>query len=88
MKTSYTVTHHEAQRRFEVVIDGHTAVLDYQLEAGKIIFTHTGVPAALEGRGIGSALAKEALVFARAKNLNVVALCWFVEKYMQRHPNE
>ncbi|GAB4541966.1 MAG: GNAT family N-acetyltransferase [Anaerolineales bacterium] len=88
MKTSYAVTQNEAQSRFEVVIDGHTAVLEYQLEEGKIIFTHTGVPAALEGRGVGSALAKHALAFARAKNLNVLALCWFVEKYMQRHPNE
>jgi predicted GNAT family acetyltransferase len=63
-------------------------VLNYYLSGGVIVFTHTGVPSALEGRGIGSALVRAGLEFARKNNLKVKSLCWFVDKYMRRHPEE
>lgn len=88
MKPSFVVIHNEAESRFETAIDSHLAVLDY-VKHGKIItFTHTGVPPALEGRGVGSELVKAGLAYARDNQLDVMALCWFVKKYMQRHPNE
>lgn len=88
MKTAFEVTHNRAKNRFEVALDGHTAELDYQLDGDTITFTHTGVPSALEGRGIASALAKEALAYARANRFKVVPLCSFVARYMERHPEE
>jgi predicted GNAT family acetyltransferase len=80
------VRHESAARRFDLQLEGQTAVLEYRLEDGAIIFTHTGVPAALEGRGIGSQLARAGLEYAREKALKVVPLCWFVAGYIQRHP--
>ena len=44
------------------------------------------MPAALEGRGIGGALAKAGLEFARANHLQVVPLCPFVRSYIERKP--
>jgi hypothetical protein len=88
MKTTFTVIHTSKSSRFETTTDGHTAILDYILDGETITFTHTGVPSALEGRGIGSALVQEGLAYARKNNLKVVALCWFVDKYMKRHPEE
>jgi len=88
MKTTFTVTHNAAQSRFEAAIDSHTAMLDYILDGKTIIFTHTGVPAALEGRGVGSELVKAGLAYARTNHLKVSTLCWFVDKYMKRHPEE
>ena len=52
-----TVTHNPESRRFELEKDGHQALLAYRLAEGKIIFTHTGVPAEFSGQGIGSLLA-------------------------------
>jgi hypothetical protein len=80
------VQNNEAAQRFEVVQDGHLAELDYQRQGNRIIFTHTGVPRALEGRGIGGALAKAGLEFARANELQVVPLCPFVRSYIERKP--
>lgn len=88
MKTAYTVIHNPVENRFLVELDGHIAELDYQLDGETIIFTHTGVPAALEGRGIGSALVKQGLAYARENRFKVVPLCSFVAKYMERHPEE
>jgi len=44
------ITHH----RFEMVVDGQTAFLDYAFEDGRLVLIHTEVPQALEGHGIGA----------------------------------
>ncbi len=81
-----TAKHNPQAGRFELEKDGHLAVLEYELAAGKIIFTHTGVPTALERQGIGSRLARAGLDYARAQGLKVVPLCSFVAGYIQKHP--
>ena len=86
MSTAVEVVHNEAQSRFEVSQDGHLAELDYQRTGNQILFTHTGVPAALEGRGIAGALVKTGLNYARDHGLEVVPLCPFVKGYIERKP--
>ncbi|TMI99209.1 MAG: N-acetyltransferase [Alphaproteobacteria bacterium] len=72
--------------RFELDVDGHQAVAHYRLAPGIITFTHTEVPEALSGRGIGSKLIQGALGAARAQGLKVVAECPFVRGYVAKHP--
>jgi predicted GNAT family acetyltransferase len=72
-------------KRFEVRLDEHIAELKYRLSDSIIIFTHTGVPSALEGRGIGSLLVKTGLEYAKKNNLKVQTQCWFVDGYLHRH---
>ena len=86
--SSLPLIHNTENHNFEVHLDSHTAELNYHLSGDTITFTHTGVPSALEGRGIGSLLVSAGLKYARENNLKVHSLCWFVDKYMQRHPNE
>ena len=80
------VVHNLGESRFELTLNGHTAVLDYLLTGRTITFTHTGVPTAIEGRGIGSKLVKAGLEHARSQELKVRTTCWFVGKYLRRHP--
>jgi predicted GNAT family acetyltransferase len=80
------VRHNIAASRFEVQVEDDIAVLDYIQRGDIITFTHTGVPAELEGRGIGSQLARAGLEYAREKSFKVLPLCWFVAGYIQRHP--
>lgn len=82
------VVDNRARDRFELESEGHVAVAIYEREPGRITFTHTIVPPALEGRGIGSRLVKEALAAARAEGLKVVPICPFVKAYIDRHPEE
>ena len=84
--TEIQVQHRSELGRFEINFQNETAVLDYTLNGSTIIFTHMGVPSALEGQGIGSKLAKAGLDYARTNGLKVRALCWFVDGYIQRHP--
>ena len=80
------VLHNEDAKRFELSVNGHTAVLKYLLMGETITFTHTGVPAAIEGRGLGTRLVKAGLEYARSQGLKVRTTCWFVRKYLRRHP--
>lgn len=73
-------------RRFTWTVEGHTAFSDV-LPAGERLFvTHTEVPPALEGRGIGSALMRHILDHVRERGLRVVPLCPFMAAYLRRHP--
>ena len=80
------VRHDERKRRFEVKEEGEVAILTYRLAERAIVFTHTIVPDALEGRGIGSRLVRAGLDFARTQGLKVVPQCSFVRGYIERHP--
>ena len=85
--TDIQVQNNEAAHRFEVVAGRPIwPSSTISARATSIIFTHTEVPAALEGRGIGGALAKAGLEFARANQLQVVPLCPFVRSYIERKP--
>ena len=82
------IVHNKLARRFEVELEQYVAVLTYRMadDDKKIIFTHTGVPPALSGRGIASKMAIQALTYAREEELGVVPICPFVSSYISRHP--
>jgi predicted GNAT family acetyltransferase len=81
-----TVVNNEAKQQFEAHVDGLLSLLAYRRGGDRIVMIHTEVPAALEGRGIASVLARTALEDARARQLRVVPLCPFVRGYIERHP--
>ena len=72
-------------QRYEALVDGYRSIVQYRLDGDQITFLHTEVPEALEGRGIGSALAQAALDDARVRNLRVIPQCPFVREYIRRH---
>ena len=65
--------------------DGEVAVLTYRLRAGRLVLTHTEVPPALEGRGIGGKLVLAAIDRARQDRLTIVPLCPFARSWLERH---
>lgn len=75
----------EAEGRYELEVDGHVAMAEYDLEGDTIVFAHTEVPKELEGRGIAGRLVTYALDDVRKRGLKVVANCPFVAKYIERH---
>ena len=81
-----TIRDNPERHRFEADLgDGSFAIAEYTLPAGKIMFTHTEVPEAHEGKGIGSALIRYALDEARRRGLKVIPICPFFAAYIKRH---
>jgi uncharacterized protein len=76
------------RHRFEIVADDKVAgFVDYQLRGEEIMFIHTEVDEAYEGKGLGSVLVKHALESARERGLAVLPLCPFVRSWIARHPD-
>ena len=80
------VRNNEAEHQYELEVEGELALAAYRLSDDRIVFTHTEVPEALEGRGIGSKLIESALDDVRTKGLKVVPACAFVKHYIETHP--
>ena len=80
------IFNNKARNRFELSVEGQTAVTEYMMPGDKIIFTHTEVPVALEGNGVAGLLAKTALEWAKEQGLKVMPLCPYVAGYIKRHP--
>ena len=83
-----TVRDNQEKHRFEVDLGDSVAVAVYTLMTGKIMFTHTEVPQAHEGKGVASVLIRGALAATRERGLKVIPICPFVAAYIQRHPEE
>ena len=80
------VRHNPALHRFELDVEDGQALAFYRLAGGIMTFTHTEVPAALRGRGIGSQMMRGVLNDVRAQGLKVVPRCPFVADYIGRNP--
>ncbi len=80
------IEHLAERNRFQTVVEGRTCVADYRISDGVMVVTYTGVPPALEGRGIAAELVQALLDHARAQGLKVQPLCSYARAYMRRHP--
>jgi len=75
----------EALHRLELEIEGSIAFIEYKLTGDTLFLIHTEVPAALEGKGAGSAIVQKALQYAKDNNYKIVPICPFVQSYLKRH---
>jgi predicted GNAT family acetyltransferase len=80
-----SVSDNPALHRFELTVDGQTAVLEYERTGDALALVHTEVPEALRGRHLGDALVEYALDAAHAAGLRIVPICPFVRAYLRKH---
>ena len=84
-----TVTDVPEQTRYEARVDGELAAFADYIPTGELLaFTHTEVLPAFEGRGVGSALVRDALDDVRTRQRSVLAVCPFVSGWIARHREE
>jgi uncharacterized protein len=80
------INNNSVSSRFEVLVDGKSAFLDYRIDGDTIMLAYVEVPIEEQGRGIAGRLTQVALEFARDRGLKVVAQCPFIAGYMRSHP--
>lgn len=85
-KTPLAIADNAAGHRYEAKLDGALAgFAEYNLLTDAIMFTHTEVLPAFEGKGVGSGLARHVLDEARTRGLHVIPVCQFIAGYIRKH---
>jgi len=84
-----TVVDNPALDRFEARAPDGTVLgfAAYVRQPGVVVFTHTEVAEAAEGRGVGGTLARGALDAVAASHQGVVPFCPFIRAWIRRHPD-
>jgi hypothetical protein len=84
---AFRFSDHPERHRFELHVAGELAAYaEYNLLKTGMLFTHTEVLPAFEGRGIGSAIARQALDEVRRRSLQAIPVCQFIAGFLRKHP--
>ncbi|MGX5735130.1 GNAT family N-acetyltransferase [Bosea thiooxidans] len=79
--------HDDAERnRFVMAVPGGEAFAIYRRVDGYLVISHTEVPRASRGRGLGSSLALALFEHARARGERIVPACSFLADWARQHP--
>lgn len=74
------------QNRYALLVDGEEVGFTVYTDRGiDRVFLHTEIDPAQEGHGYGSTLIKGTLEQVRDAGLRAVAICPFVERYVEKH---
>lgn len=83
------VQHRPADHRFVATVDGGEAVLIYEpVGDGVLDLEHTIVPPEARGEGVGDALVRAAVAYAKQEGVGLIPTCPYVAAWLKRHPNE
>jgi predicted GNAT family acetyltransferase len=80
------ISENKERKRFETIVEGKTAFIEYIRAQDSVYLTHTEVPKELEGKGIASSMVKQVLELIKGEDHKLVPLCPFVAAYVKRHP--
>lgn len=76
----------ESSRYVATLDDAVAGVVEYRRVGERLILVHTQVEPSMEGRGIGSRLARAVLEDLRRSGLTARIECPFLRAYLARHP--
>jgi uncharacterized protein len=72
------------ETRFQAVVGGHLALLDYKVSNGVFDIDYVFVPVAYRGQGIAGQLMEAALAYALSEGLRVNPICSYARAYIAR----
>jgi uncharacterized protein len=84
---STEVRNNAPRSRYEVSLDGRlVGFADYRARGDTVVFPHTEIEPSMRSRGLGAELVRSALDDVGARGGTVVAQCWYVAEFIDRHP--
>lgn len=79
------VIHNEDLQRYEILLDGEkVGHADYKVEGDVLVFDHTEVDPAQQGKNLAGILMRESLDDVRARELKMRPVCSYVVKFVER----
>lgn len=78
-------TDNTAKKRFELVLDGGTAIADYQREDGNLSINRVYVPEELRGQGAAGQIMAEIVKAAAKTGEKIIPVCSYAVAWMEKH---
>jgi uncharacterized protein len=78
------IVNNQQETRFQAVVGGHLALLDYRISEGVFTIDYVYVPAEYRGHGIGGQLVEAALAYAQSEGLSIQPVCSYARAYLNR----
>jgi len=72
--------------RFVLDVNGNEVYVLYAEDKKTIDLYSTYTPPPLRGRGLAEKVVLAAFKHAKEKNLKVIPSCWYVRKFIEKHP--
>jgi predicted GNAT family acetyltransferase len=72
--------------RFVLEVDGKEVYLLYAEDKETIDLYSTYTPTSLRGQGLAAKVVTVGFKYAKEKNLKVIPGCWYVRKFIEKHP--
>lgn len=84
-----TVTRNAETSRYEIRLgDTLAGFAEFKERPGEILFTHTEVDPAFQGKGLAPVLASQALADAAASGVTIVPYCPYIARHLKRNDVE
>jgi len=81
-----TLKDNTAAKRYELIAGGEVVgFAQYRVSGDTVTITHTEISPEHEGKGYGSALARQALDQLKANRQNLIPACQFIAGYIGKH---
>jgi predicted GNAT family acetyltransferase len=85
---AHEVRHLPERNRYEILVDGAVVgIADYYVVGEQVVFPHTEIHPSRRGQGLGAQLVQGALDDVRGTGRTVVPQCWYVEQFIDEHPD-
>ena len=72
--------------RFVLDVNGNEVYVLYAEDKNTIDLYSTYTPPKLRGQGLAEKVVLAAFKYAKQKNLKVIPSCWYVRKFIEKHP--
>ena len=71
--------------RFVMRVEGNEVYVLYAEDKDTLDLYSTYTPPKLRGQGLAEKVVHAALLYAKDKKLKVIASCWYVRKFLEKH---
>lgn len=89
MRTEYIelpIVKNHPESRFEMIVDGYMAYIEYEIQNNIFVLTHTISPKEISGRGVATALIEKVLLLLKEDKSKFIPECPMIVGFVKKHP--
>jgi predicted GNAT family acetyltransferase len=87
MYSESPLINNETDHRFEMIVEGQRAFIDYRHTGNDYLLIHTEVPESLRNKGIAAVLVEKTFNYLEENHFKMRPFCAYIQAYLKNHPD-